>query len=446
MTSAQNTDYFSLETKWIEFVGVADEFKMLRNKWDYLSLQPNSMLPQIETVFERMNRVIGELSQLFNRLGFSRHEVENRTNFVEHEMSRHVVKGINGRFLELCHYHGILKTTFYMRTVSSEIPHVVSGAPLSPEKTMGNEAAYFAADNVAKRYKACLHVPDEFIWDHYVSFLYPSSGFYGAFCSPQEHLRLFHLSISEEGKNFLGLYLVLPHELAHMCHIKLGRENLNANWFKRIFQELGPRLRFHDSTGAAVDIPDTRWIVMFQQFIADILGLMIGGITTLHLYNDLMFIDSCQYLRNCFLYGYFSSIGDPVTDSIRSEIEILENRRRFFPETNMQWDNLRQFGISLGSRFRELTQNLVNNESRDQLDLPSNTTTGNDLISHLVKQRFHITIEEENELCNSLQRGKIVNDVDPAKILHAFYRNFRLNRPNNYSATLFSLANSSFLI
>ena len=47
----------------------------------------------------------------------------------------------------------------------------MSGAPLSPEKTIGNEAIYVAADNAAKRYKKCLYVPNEFAWDGYVSFL-----------------------------------------------------------------------------------------------------------------------------------------------------------------------------------------------------------------------------------------------------------------------------------
>ena len=120
------------------------------------------------------------------------------------KISRGLILEIGSRLFEICHYHGILKTTFYMRTVSSEIPHVVSGIPLSPEKTMGNEAVYVAADIVARRYRECLYVPEEFSWDPYVSFLYPATctGFYGAFCSPERHLRLYHISISEEGKNF----------------------------------------------------------------------------------------------------------------------------------------------------------------------------------------------------------------------------------------------------
>ena len=137
-------------------------------------------------------------------------------------------------------------------------------------------------------------------------------------------------------------------------------------------------------------------------------------------------------------------MASPLSDLINSEIQILDQRKRYSQTPALDWDTLKRLGIHLGSRFGELTFNFVTEENRHQLDLPSGETVGSDLLSHLVKQKFEIEAHEEEKLCNSLENGEIINNVDPAKILHSFYRNFRSNRPSNYNATLFSLANSSF--
>ena len=81
MVSNKKADYSSMEAKWIEFVGVSDEFKMLHDKWDYISSQPGSILPKIDEVFCRMKRVINRTRRLFGRLGFSRAKIENRDDF-----------------------------------------------------------------------------------------------------------------------------------------------------------------------------------------------------------------------------------------------------------------------------------------------------------------------------------------------------------------------------
>lgn len=439
MSDEIKADYTSLQVTWVKFTGVCVEFRMLRDKWAFLSSQHYPTLPKIDETFRRITGLVEGLEGLFEKVGFSTHSIEDQEDFVEENIPS-IIEEIRSRFLELCHYHGILKTTFYMRTVSSEIPHVVSGVPLSPEKTMGNEAIYLAADRVTERYKECLYIPSSFKWDGYVSFLYPMIGFYGAFCQPEKHMKIFHVSISEEGKNFLGLYLVLPHELSHICHCAIGSsgEIKEPEWFTRVFDSLSPILQSYY-------IPN--WRQRIQQCLCDLLAMEIGGIATLQLFNDLIYFDLEQLLRNKFLYGYYTHNNDPLATLIGEEIEILNHRWQTIYESGNHQGivNLGEVGENLGFRFGEIQQSFVSNENRQELDLPSENTIGTDLIAHLVnpRERFRITIEEEKEVCWKLQNGEIVCDIDSRKILHGYYQNIRIHSPNVYNAILFSLVNNT---
>lgn len=90
--------------------------------------------------------------------------------------------------------------------------------PHSPERTIGNELFYLAADNVARRYYECLNIPYG-KWDEIITFTPPieEEYFYGAFYRPSQYLKLFHVSMSEEAKYFVGSYLTLAHEFSHGC-------------------------------------------------------------------------------------------------------------------------------------------------------------------------------------------------------------------------------------
>ena len=107
----------------------------------------------------------------------------------------------------------------------------------------------------------------------------------------------------------------------------------------------------------------------FQQFVADLLGMEIGGIATLQLFNDLIYINTDQYLRNCFLCGYFSSRRDVLSELINAEVQILESRKRFYNVSNLDWNGIKQLGLQLGSNFGRLSQNFVNNDNRKELGI-----------------------------------------------------------------------------
>ena len=220
----------SARSLWVKFCGIADEYKMLRDRWLYLySKNKLPVLPYLraknpdeeEQTFDLLDNHVKELETKFGELGFERNKMESYNDFRQ-ETSRtdrvdivDKLKLIEDYVYDLANFVGLLKFAFFQRTVSSEIPHVASGMPHSPERTIGNELFYLAADNVARRYYECLNIPYG-KWDGFITFTPPiEEYFYGAFYRPSPCLELFHISMSEEAKYFVGSYLALAHEFGH---------------------------------------------------------------------------------------------------------------------------------------------------------------------------------------------------------------------------------------
>ncbi|MDH5685520.1 MAG: hypothetical protein OEY73_03190, partial [Hadesarchaea archaeon] len=212
-------------TLWIKYCGIADEYKMLRDRWLYLHNKKSlSTLPYLKrSTFAELNRLVASLSRKFRELGFHRDRMENfeRYGVLLRDM-RDIIfySGVYTKtkemFFDLASYEGLLKLAFFQRTVSSEISHVASGVPRSPERTIGNELFYLAADTIGRKYNECLKI-ERSRWDRIITFAPPKEApmFYGAFFRPSIFLPLFHISMSEEQKYFVGSYLVLAHEFAH---------------------------------------------------------------------------------------------------------------------------------------------------------------------------------------------------------------------------------------
>jgi len=232
-----NDLWTSARSLWVKFCGIADEYKMLRDRWLYLHSENKlPVLPYLrktnldedEKTFDLLDKHVEKLEKLFGELGFERSKMESYNDFKQKTSGVDRVDIIDKLRLvedyvyDLANFVGLLKFAFFQRTVSSEIPHVASGIPHSPERTIGNELFYLAADNVARRYYECLNVPYG-KWDGFITFTPPieEGYFYGAFCYPSPYLELFHVSMSEEAKYFVGSYLALAHEFGHsVMHIR----------------------------------------------------------------------------------------------------------------------------------------------------------------------------------------------------------------------------------
>ena len=109
----------------------------------------------------------------------------------------------------------LIKSGFFQRTDSMDLPYVIAGVPLSPERSWGNELYLVAADKLVLNCLQYLNIP-HFSWDRFVS--WSESKREGSSLIGGQYLPFrgtFHLLLSMDIKyNFQGL-LVMAHELAH---------------------------------------------------------------------------------------------------------------------------------------------------------------------------------------------------------------------------------------
>ncbi len=231
MESEENV-WEALRALWIKYCGVADEYKMLRDRWLYLHREESlNLLPNLrnsnDLTFDLLNKHVKRLDSIFEKKFFLQ-----RTSIESFDKSKRKIKKASLQdyselkyyFFDLSAYVGLLKLAFFQRTVSSEISHVASGVPHSPERTIGNELFYLAADKVAERFYKCLNLPEKYgKWDGFITFAPPitEKGFSGGFFRPSKSLKLFHISLSEEQKYFVGEYLILAHEFGHAAIFNL---------------------------------------------------------------------------------------------------------------------------------------------------------------------------------------------------------------------------------
>ena len=306
-------------TLWIKYCGVSDEYKMLRERWLYLHGENKLMvLPYLrrknededQKTFDFLTDHSKKLEGMFGEIGFKRSKMENFSDFKDKVEDLNTDELINRLtlveeyFYDLSNFVGLLKSAFFQRTVSAEIQHVVSGIPHSPERTIGNELFYLAADNVAWRYCECLNIPYG-KWDGFITFIPPIEEglFYGAFYNPSPYLKLFHVSMSEEAKYFVGSYLALAHEF---CHAIMRQSVISETgdyypkWFKLIANNI------HRRTCAQLDTIKQDYckycpiykalsslsymdVVLYEDFLADIMAYYIAGKNSLHEFIDAFF-------------------------------------------------------------------------------------------------------------------------------------------------------------
>ena len=355
----------AIRTLWIKYCGISDEYKILKHRWQYLH-SPDSLpvLPPLFekneqegelSTFDRLDNLVSDINDTFNRkLNFRRVEHEDYTESLHYlqTFSLREYYILERKFFELSNFVGLLKSAFFQRTVSAEIPHVASGLPHSPERTIGNELFYLAADEVAKSYCKCFKIPYG-KWDGFITFTPPitEGHFTGAFFRPSEYSKLFHISMSEEQKYFVGAYMLIAHELGHAPVVKLRRE-LDFSWtdltssFKRLSLDI-----YNDTMSIlkgyrysqCEECPLNRtplgvYNLQVEQCVADILGLRAGGPNIGHAFLDTAFgvfgtLSKLQpteldLIRVLTLRSYMIASGLPGDEILGKRIEDLEDRVR----------------------------------------------------------------------------------------------------------------------
>lgn len=486
---------------WIKYCGIADEYRMLRDRWLYLYEKGSMPILRYlkRSTFGSLDELVNLLSEKFRELGFNRNMIENFNrysrrfrNIEDLSYFSSVYDEIKNMLFDLTTYVGLLKLAFLQRTVSSEISHVASGVPHSPERTIGNELSYLAADKLAQRYNDCV----KFLgskWDGVITFAPPKESlmFYGAFFRPSYYLSLFHISMSEEQKYFLGTYLALAHEFGHATihdHARIFR-----NLFQIAFRySVGPYLTSVTRFRRNLELEDLLYSVercrkctfcptpltsekfelyldIFEDFMADLIAIHIGGLNTAEeLLNEIfryiifqiqdrngrkvpqIIFTERSLIRMSGILSYLDQIGFDSTlrqglrfrfkklikksqdylDIVR-EVEETLDVKETLALSNVCVNCLLEIGELWGRQIGELDK-----ESRELIE--------KSIFTLFIKEDMFFSIDKktENRIVKSLLSGTPCPQEYPRHILHAYYEAYKQSsgkkRPN-YAATVHSI-------
>ncbi len=457
-------------TLWVEYRGVSDEYVSLKTKWNYITCsEKNGALPSMNSTFNRMDRLIADLAENFKPM-FTRDSNDTLSGFKE-DLAETKLNEVRSKFFSLAHYLGILKFVFYQRTVSYGLRDVVSGLPLSPERTMGNEAIYLAADHLAKRYFDCLH-PDPYLqWDGAVSFFYPvqEDYFFGGLSWPDPHLRQTHFVLSEENKHFLGSLLILAHEAAHTTQIIIQSKDVRPpNWLIEIVGLVHGNL-VNNSKSLVEEVAEkckgcyvTKWLkdqmnvnnyfYTIVENLADLLALYIGGPTTSLALIDIVVNQATvkRYFPNrpAFLLGYCEGRGMQEKAELSQEISKMREGWKSclqinYPRCKQECDCytlMLKIGEYTGKVFAEFETYVLTELGSDRQTKRIFPREATSLTQGLVKEKFLITDDDEQRITETLNRLKICPEEDPRHIIHCYYRTFRKGQPLDFATVLCSLA------
>lgn len=452
---------------WSKYVNLSEEYKMLKEKWAFLEFTNSPALPlrAESNIFKAIDSSVSRLNTLFGMFNLTKDKRDRYPDFYEAPLN--VYQNIQNEFFYLVSYVGLLKLAYFQRTVALEMAHTMTGFPQSPEKTIGSELIYVAADKVAKVYSGCIksamkppyYTTPFYQWDEFVSFVPPitSSTFYGAFCRTSPY-GLYHLSLSEEQKSMVCSLLILAHEVGHVPafdpNTDTGMREEYVSMSDYVFKKTISAYQIQEEEGRLLEWykcrycrwnpfnwPDTPkfFLELFEQVFADLIGLKIGGPMTIEVFLNETYPADEAIVRSEIIHTYMREKDLPNAIDLNHRINDVVQRKKTFlhdsegldpnhPEITLCLTCLRVLGKTFGGSIYNYEQNHKGFFSR--------------FIKR--KKEFSISVAEEEQIINSLKRGIPCSDFDVRKILHAYARAFKsMKEPHErprYPITLYSIA------
>lgn len=204
---------------WMKYGGLRSEYKMVRDRWLYFNSEYGRVVPlpkRGNSIFDLIDKELDVIDDLFEYFKGQRLKRSSLEMSIDGEVRLVEYRELSERIREMVDWLSLLKMSFYQRTVSVEIPHYSFGLPRSPERTIGDEQFYLAADRVAESYLRCLKVPN-LQWDGFITFE-PMLSFWGSmgpgvFISPT--IPVYHIIMPDHYKYLVTSSLILAHELGH---------------------------------------------------------------------------------------------------------------------------------------------------------------------------------------------------------------------------------------
>lgn len=466
MLIGSESDYYwpSFLSLWTRYCGVSDELRVLKQRWmfDY-GQNPFSMLPDQKECSETLARLANLLEVIesnFATVGLRRHLLDDKKRFAKkcsilRPLELYILlSSASSRLNELCEYVGALKIALAQRTVSDEISQSITGYPRSPERTVGNELMYKAADNLAKAYESSFQLCPGVRWDGVVSFLHsPGGNHMGGVVRSSDRLGLFHVRVIEENKYFPAAYVVLAHEIAHGALFSPYDPESHSlrGWVRDFWPAFSRAVSPWYFSGSKLEL--------FEQCFADLLGVEVAGPGVLFLLNDLsttIGTSANSLFRIAFVHYFhgddwrWSSNTSVEIDRLLSQLARVGWRQEAVPVL----DEARRAGRATSRSNRAFLRDLKQRSQRhfkkvltEAYDLESKDIPKHpgELLSIVVANKFDPSRHEEERSLSALRELKPVYDVDPRLMIHCYYAEFRKCQvPPSYATLVQSLAFSRY--
>ncbi len=494
---------------WMKYCGISDEYKMLKNRWCFLHEEYKHVIPikKIQTdkitIFDIVDKEINNINKSFKWFNLDRKELSSPKKI---DIERY--RELHDRVMGLIDWVSFLKVSFFQRTVSMEIPHLSFGLPRSPERTIGNELFYLAADKCVEKYSECVQLHG-WNWDGFVTFMPAlqlkeieielSMKRIGAGIAFFRRGDIFHILMPDHQKYFIGACILFAHEIGHVPlrqYHKVSKDvppyYLNPSDLPYSLRMELPR-RFNDilrglapSIAQEFEYPDEECktcnilklgMTQIEEIFADIIAYNISGEMSIEafideafnlyhrfifklaepdhktLYIDNLESDLYQHIIRCYATLYYISVYQSKRKHLKNKIEkILENW------SNRSTEILHKFSNRLTDAFPDIKERVENHNICLQCGKSVGiiiakslfkTGLGPKVVEECINEKmvFKLNYNEERTIINKLQEGIICQEYDPRKILYCFYKSFKKGDINNrpsYAATIQSIAFNQF--
>jgi len=327
-------NYSRMRSLWYRFCGVTDAIKSLHNRYDFLSKEYHPFIPNFSknnteiqlNPFKEMNLVIIDLKQYLMSYGFERgKEIPEKSTVNSIEFNLNEWRIFNFKFWELIVLYEIIKSNFYKRSVSLEIPQEELGYHRGLELTTGNEGFTLGGDIITAKILSSVNL--FFKWDGLFSFEIPYERIYGGSFKLFRQFNMFHISLSDELKYFAGFYFLIAHEISHALMFNPKSDILsemetgpkNSYWYFILFRNLKDIISGFKDSKKCKNI-DNKYFSskcplnkilnlpfsinhLFIDSLADYFATKLSGFYYLITFIDLLpYIDFQNYMRISFVH------------------------------------------------------------------------------------------------------------------------------------------------
>ncbi len=207
-----NYDIRRLKILSYKISGIYDEINILENRFTFLSDIYFPYIPNVQ-LFDKSSYKSNPFRLLREQSAKQKTDLES--HIMKGTISKEDWDSINSRFYEISVLQNIMKMSFYIRTISLEMPQVEIGHHRGLERTTGNEGFLRSADIITERLVQCIRT--SFKWDGIFTYTGRlDEDLWGGGIRFFKLFKTYHISLSDETKYFSGGHFFIAHEIAHL--------------------------------------------------------------------------------------------------------------------------------------------------------------------------------------------------------------------------------------